>query len=95
MVADIGKDCWNIIHQFKAQLEHRQRFAPCLEEINELESYTSWDYGIACIEYNLNFTFIVDICESCGGYMYERKATTINQHCKCADRYTRLIDPDF
>ncbi|MEE8565945.1 MAG: hypothetical protein V3S79_06140 [Candidatus Thermoplasmatota archaeon] len=39
MVADIGKDCWNIIHQFKAQLEHREKFSKTIQKINDETAY--------------------------------------------------------
>ena len=34
---NIGNDCWDIINNYKYQIEHNQKYSKCIEEINKIE----------------------------------------------------------
>ena len=34
---NIGNDCWDIINNYKYQIEHSQKYSKCMNEINKIE----------------------------------------------------------
>ena len=41
---EIGNDCWDLIFDYKAQLEHRDKFKECVGQLNQIMYVVSGEY---------------------------------------------------
>ncbi len=94
---NIGNDCWNIINDYKAQLEHRDKYQGVLKDILNLKQYSKIRTNTIidihktplwlCVRSNLMRTRLVFECEYLGVHNIAQALEEFYEDGNCYYRY--------